>query len=1477
MYQADNDLRRYFDNNPGRLLYKWLHYFEIYEHHFQRYRGKPVNILEIGVFHGGSLQLWRDYFGPQARIYGVDIDPRCKQFEEANTHILIGDQSDRTFLRQLKQEIPRPDILIDDGGHMMHQQIATFEELYPFIADDGIYLCEDLHTSYWPEWGGGLRRPGTFIEYAKQLVDSLNAYFIKTPVSFPVPITQSAHSLHFYDSMLVVEKQRRDSPPKDAKSGKAVFPEGSIGGIPKPLITFAVLTDDVKGGRRVENRVFSPGAASASRFKLAYGGWKEAGQFKYDDSVIHAAEAYLIHGQFPDKYSSDVLEHVFSSGKPVIHFFDESLPELASGERVTRSGFRRYLVECLKLAHLVVVESEAQKQAYLPLNSRITVLPQKLDAEIYAPVPASNGDRLEVVYLGGEGHLQNLLMIAEDLKKAADLYPGRIGFHFFGRGLAALGQHPSFHFYPAPALREDWKAEIQRIRPGLALLPLRENAGLELTNTLPLLEYAAWGIPVLASNVAPYREFVKNAETGLLAGNAANAWFDAINNCLGEPHKLSALATSARQWMGETHALSSDDSYLNSVFEQLLANAGPARPGKPPVDFMRLNEKTAYQKLLPSQRLLPRDIRWMENDLGSWQQPPHFHLLMTLLPDQAKWLPTTLDSLAAQINPSWRLSIIAFTPPPAGLDLEARVHWHEVGDDEDSYDALNHLACQGEADWVGFIEAGDLLPPQALFKLALHALRRSEWQVLYSDEDLLSADAHRSNPLYKPDYNPDLLHAYPYVGGLCLFQRNLYSALGGVNPEKDGLEVYDLILRCTERIPAASIGHVAEVLYSRFDQGGHSVRNWADIWRDSVQSVREHFARRNIAAEVEAGPYSGTHAVTYPLDRTPLVSILVPLHGKLEDLQSCIGSLLDKTDYPHYEVLLLRNGSQEAAVLEYLDQISHLADIRILDCPQPASFSAICNFGARHAKGDFLLLLQGNTEIMEGQWLSELMRHGLRPDVGVVGARLLNPNGTLHHAGIVTALDLASYPFGGLGSDQPGYMMRARFAQDYSAVSVACMLVRKDIYQSVGGMDELIFKENHSDVDLCLRVREAGSRVVYAPSATLTIKPAAGTDGTDGAQSRTEEKPAAEEDDDLLRRWAEKITYDPAYNRNLSLLSNKFEFEEDPALCWDPDWRPAPRVVAYPGDEHGCGEYRIMAPCRALNQAGLLQAQMSMKLYSPRELAKINPDVIVMQRQRAVTIEKAQKYSRAFCIYEADDLLHNLPPRSVHRDEIHGDELENVVEAVSRCDRLVTTTPTLADIYGRYCKDVKIVPNFLEKAKWGQLAPIRRQGRKPRVGWAGGDSHTGDLELLYPVIKALHGEVDWVFFGMFPESLRPYIHEHHRGVNIGLYPAKLASLGLDLALAPLEYHTFNEAKSPLKILEYGILGYPVICTDIVTYRGDYPVTRVSNKPQDWIEAIRLAISDRDALAAQGDKLRMHIQMNCMLEDNLDKWLEGWLP
>ncbi|MBP8918161.1 MAG: class I SAM-dependent methyltransferase [Micropruina sp.] len=202
----NNPLEEYFRENHGRRIHKWIHYFDIYHRHFQRFRGQPVSILEFGVQHGGSMQMWRDYFGPSARIHGVDIDPRCAAVGNPKDTIFIGDQEDRDFLRSVVDEIGSIDIVIEDGGHRMGQQVATFEEVYPRMSADGVFLIEDLHTSYWPNYGGGYRAPQSFMEYAKSLTDSLNAWHSRNPELEVSDFTRTTKSMHFYDSIVVFER-----------------------------------------------------------------------------------------------------------------------------------------------------------------------------------------------------------------------------------------------------------------------------------------------------------------------------------------------------------------------------------------------------------------------------------------------------------------------------------------------------------------------------------------------------------------------------------------------------------------------------------------------------------------------------------------------------------------------------------------------------------------------------------------------------------------------------------------------------------------------------------------------------------------------------------------------------------------------------------------------------------------------------------------------------------------------------------------------------------------------------------------------------------------------------------------------------------------------------------------------------------------------------------------------------------------------
>jgi GT2 family glycosyltransferase/SAM-dependent methyltransferase/glycosyltransferase involved in cell wall biosynthesis len=917
--------------------------------------------------------------------------------------------------------------------------------------------------------------------------------------------------------------------------------------------------------------------------------------------------------------------------------------------------------------------------------------------------------------------------------------------------------------------------------------------------------------------------------------------------------------------------------------EEMLA-IRPPEPGQGPTP------EEMYRIWTAARQFQDRDAAWLAERMAQWSRLPIFHFGMIVPPGSEEGIGRTLQSLTGQfVNQTWRLTIVAHCALPADTEQSEVIQWLVADADKPALPLLNAALLASDAEWVAMIEAGDKLAPHALFELTDAILRKPDWRLIYTDEDSLADDGSRSNPYFKPDFSIDSVRAAPFaVGGVLLTRQDLFAQLGGFRSELEGAEQWDLILRAYEQIGGAGIGHVADMLYHRAVSGGHCSRPAEVVQAASVDALAEHLERQSLAGEIAEGLLPGTFHVRYRHQAKPKVSIIVPTRNQVEMLQRCVGSIVEFTNWPDWELLVVDNGSDEPEALAYLDKLRQAEPerIKVLSYPKPFNFSAMNNLAAKAASGDYLLLLNNDTAVLQADWLEEMMGYAQQPEVGIVGARLVFPDGKIQHAGVILGIgdSPAEHAFLGCAGDEVGYFGRLKLPQDLSVVTAACLLIRKSVYDAVQGLDEAMFKVSYNDVDLCLKVREQGYRVVWTPHATLLHE---GSVSQRGGVEQKQDAAKAErfkgEQQAMYGKWGRLIAYDPFYNRNLSLNTRDFRIEITPALTLDPDWRPRPRILAHPADRFGCGEYRIISPMRQLNQGGLVQGWETGNYVSVPELLRFAPDAVVFQRQiESHQIELIETYIRnlkAFRVYEIDDLITNVPLKSLGRQAFEKLKAAGLNKkfrkAIGLCDRLVVSTQYLADEYGTFNQDVRVVPNYLERARWGELTSTRRQGEKPRVGWAGGVHHTGDLDLIIDVVKETHEEVQWVFFGLCPEVLQPLV-EYHHGVDLEEYPKKLASLDLDLAIAPLEDVPFNHAKSHLRLLEYGILGFPVICTDITPYRGDYPVTRVSNKHKDWVDAIRSHVADRDELARMGDRLRDYVKANWMLEDHLDVWLKAWL-
>ena len=427
-------------------------------------------------------------------------------------------------------------------------------------------------------------------------------------------------------------------------------------------------------------------------------------------------------------------------------------------------------------------------------------------------------------------------------------------------------------------------------------------------------------------------------------------------------------------------------------------------------------------------------------------------------------------------------------------------------------------------------------------------------QFLYSDEALFRRtpkDAHVAH--FKPDYAPEYLMACNYICHLAVFSRALFEAVGGERPECDGAQDHDLFLRMIDRMqaddPAAAPVHIPQVLYywrvhAASTSGGTGAKPY--VQAAAQKAVSDHLAATGRKGVVEPGKFPGLCHVRWALpDPPPLVSILIPNKDHADDLEKCLHSIYARTNYDNYEVLVIENNSTDPATFDYYKTLPQRYEgCRVVTYRGGFNFSAINNFGRKAAKGQYLLLLNNDVEVLSHDWLGELLAEASQPGVAACGAMLYYPDDTIQHAGVITGLGgYAGHSHKYHRRGASGYLFRLAAVQDYSAVTAACLLVRAEVYDALGGLDEG-FTVAFNDVDFCLRIREAGWRIAWTPYAELYHfeSKSRGSDEQDPAKKARFD---AERARLYARHGREKILHDPYYNPNLSLDYEDFRESAD--------------------------------------------------------------------------------------------------------------------------------------------------------------------------------------------------------------------------------------------------------------------------------------------------------------------------------------------
>jgi glycosyltransferase involved in cell wall biosynthesis len=556
-------------------------------------------------------------------------------------------------------------------------------------------------------------------------------------------------------------------------------------------------------------------------------------------------------------------------------------------------------------------------------------------------------------------------------------------------------------------------------------------------------------------------------------------------------------------------------------------------------------------------RLTPEKATALRTRLAALpaEKRPLLSVLMPVYNPPERWLRRAVDSVREQVYDSWELCLAddASTEPHvrplleryAAEDPRIRVVFRaENGHISHASNSALELA---RGEFVALLDHDDELAPDALAEVALLLASQPDADLIYTDEDKIDEDGRRYTPYFKPDYLPDLLTGQNCLSHLSVYRTALVRAVGGFRPGYEGSQDWDLALRVIDRTTPDRVRHIPKVLYHWRAISGSTAREVSekDYSLDAARrALLDHFARRGIVVEVR--PVRGNHwQIVYPLPtQPPLVSIIIPTHNAAALLRTCVASIFARTDYAPYEIVIVNNRSDDPATLALFGELTQEPNVHVIDYDAPFNFSAINNFAVRQARGDVLCLLNNDIEVITGRWLEEMVSHALRPEIGAVGAMLYYPNLTVQHAGAVLGLGgVANHAFLNHAHGTEGYMNRARLTQNYSAVTGACLAIRRAVFEQVGGFNETDLPIAFNDIDFCLRVHAAGYRNLWTPFAEFFHHESAsrGKEDTPEKQARFANEVAY-----MRRTWGPMLDHDPAYNLNLALNVEGWD------LAWPP-------------------------------------------------------------------------------------------------------------------------------------------------------------------------------------------------------------------------------------------------------------------------------------------------------------------------------------
>jgi len=545
---------------------------------------------------------------------------------------------------------------------------------------------------------------------------------------------------------------------------------------------------------------------------------------------------------------------------------------------------------------------------------------------------------------------------------------------------------------------------------------------------------------------------------------------------------------------------------------------------------------------------------------------PLISIILPVYNPSAELLSVAINSVTNQLYENWQLCIAddASTNEAVRIQLETyqakderiKVIFRETNGHIS--DASNSALSLATGEFYTFLDQDDCLAEHALYLVVEELNQHHHTDIIYSDEDKIDLNGIRSKPFFKPEWNRDLFLSVNYLNHLTVIRAEVVRATQGFRIGYEGSQDYDLLLRCLKYTDDHRIRHIPYVLYHwRMVKGSTALspieKQYAS--ESGRKALTDYFDTHSVQASIEPGMVPTTYRVRHTMPNPPpRVTIVIPTKDAIKHLQRCITSVKEKTLYPNYEIIVIDNQSVEEKTKKYFKYLEDLNIAQVIPYSEEFNYSAINNYAVRKSNSDIVCLLNNDVTVITPDWLGEMVAHAIRPDIGAVGAKLLYPNGLIQHAGIVLGIGgVAGHPHKYWHGTEHGYFMRLSTIQNVSAVTGACLVVRRTVYEAVGGLDEQNLAVAFNDVDFCLRIRSAGFRNLWTPYARLYHHESA-TRGTE--RDAVSQERFAKEVEFMKATWGAQLSNDPYYSPRLSLDSEDFTIAYPPrvVLPWETEY-----------------------------------------------------------------------------------------------------------------------------------------------------------------------------------------------------------------------------------------------------------------------------------------------------------------------------------